>query len=405
MSDTATQPAQTSTEAGRLHLGFLDGLRGLAALYVVVFHIWLLGRANGLPWEYAKATLGLAFGRSAVAVFIVLSGFCLMMPVARSSDGRLRGGTLLYLKRRARRLLPPYYAALAVSMLAILAMPGLESNRALWYHHVTPAFTPGSILSHLLLVHNFHAEWTFTINGALWSVAAEWQIYFIFPLLLLPVWNRWGLSGLLAAGFITGLAPYYLIKNLTVTSWFIGLFTMGMAGAVVQFHPTRYQRLRSRVPWGSGAVLCAGIYFAFMAWLLLSRQEDRWFGWMGDWRVDTLVGVGTTCLLLFCARPASSTGEVRPFILKVLEHPACILLGTFSYSLYLVHEPVLGLLEYYLFPLQLPPTSMFLIVLGLGTPAAVLVAYAFHLLVEKRFMSPGASVAATARAAIASPAP
>ena len=104
-----------------VHLAHLDGLRGLAALFVVLHHVWL----TVWPLEYGLAPVGsaalltgvFAFGHFAVAVFIVLSGFCLTLPVARA--GELRGGARRFFRRRARRILPPYYAALALSLLLL----------------------------------------------------------------------------------------------------------------------------------------------------------------------------------------------------------------------------------------------------------------------------------------------
>ena len=94
LATTNTHSLNPPTEAGpgqtgRVRLAFLDGLRGLSAFYVMLFH---LGAPVGLPlglslvWEWTH------FGRSAVGVFIVLSGYSLMLPVARSADGHLRGG-------------------------------------------------------------------------------------------------------------------------------------------------------------------------------------------------------------------------------------------------------------------------------------------------------------------------
>lgn len=149
--------------AGRLHLGFLDGLRGLAAFYVVCHH-FLAWSSSALPRWAQRAVSWADFGHTAVGIFIVLSGFSLMLPVARSQNGRLRGGVRLYLSRRARRILPPYYAALLLSLL-----PSALFSRPL---------TLASVLSHAVLLHNLDPRWCHDINMALWSVATEWQIYF-----------------------------------------------------------------------------------------------------------------------------------------------------------------------------------------------------------------------------------
>lgn len=87
--------AVTSANTPRVRLDFLDGLRGLAALYVVMHHTW-----DEMGWQGRQALLPLPVqhvmsffmpGSFAVTIFIVLSGYCLMLPVVRSEDLSLRG--------------------------------------------------------------------------------------------------------------------------------------------------------------------------------------------------------------------------------------------------------------------------------------------------------------------------
>src|SRR5437764_4213800 len=98
----------------RRWLAGLDGLRGLAALYVVVNHVFL--RAfPGYPVNHAPFWAGwFIYGRFAVVVFIVLSGFSLALSPAR--HGWRLGGLSPFARRRARRILPAYWAALAFSL-------------------------------------------------------------------------------------------------------------------------------------------------------------------------------------------------------------------------------------------------------------------------------------------------
>ena len=112
-------PAALVHGAQRAHLDHLDGVRGLAALFVVLHHAWLL-TADHFPIAAETGLLGLLtnwllYGHLAVDVFIVLSGFCLILPVARSG-GALAGGAAGFYRRRARRILPPYFAALTISV-------------------------------------------------------------------------------------------------------------------------------------------------------------------------------------------------------------------------------------------------------------------------------------------------
>ena len=86
---------------------------------MILHHAWLL-TADRSPIAAETDLLGLLtnwllYGHLAVDVFIVLSGFCLMLPVARSG-GALADGARGFFVRRARRILPPYFAAFTISV-------------------------------------------------------------------------------------------------------------------------------------------------------------------------------------------------------------------------------------------------------------------------------------------------
>src|SRR5438270_10850001 len=97
----------------RQRLAGLDGIRGLAALFVVVNHIFL--RAfPGYPVDHAPFWAGwFIYGRFAVVVFIVLSGFSLALSPAR--HGWRLDAISRFAQRRAPRILPASWAALAAS--------------------------------------------------------------------------------------------------------------------------------------------------------------------------------------------------------------------------------------------------------------------------------------------------
>src|SRR3954463_12644923 len=97
-----------------LRLAGLDGVRGLAALFVVVNHVFL--RAfPGYPVDRAPFWAGwFIYGRVAGVVFIVLSGFSLPRPPAR--HGWRLDAVSRFARRRARRILPAYWAALVFSL-------------------------------------------------------------------------------------------------------------------------------------------------------------------------------------------------------------------------------------------------------------------------------------------------
>ncbi len=122
---TPAPPAPAAAPAARQRLAGLDGLRGLAAVYVVINHVFLR-TFPGYPADHAPFWAGwLIYGRFAVVVFIVLSGFSLALSPGRHG---WRLDTLSgFAQRRAWRILPAYWAALAFSLAVawlIVPQPG-----------------------------------------------------------------------------------------------------------------------------------------------------------------------------------------------------------------------------------------------------------------------------------------
>ena len=155
--------------AARLH--GLDGIRGVAALFVVLHHCWLLS-FPGYPSNTGPWWLGwLVYGHFAVVVFIVLSGFSLAIGPSRSG-WQLRS-VREFARRRAWRILPPYWAALAFSLAVawwVVAQPDTHEP------------TAKSVAVYGFLVQDLFGSPS--PNGAFWSIAIEAQLYILFPLLL-----------------------------------------------------------------------------------------------------------------------------------------------------------------------------------------------------------------------------
>src|SRR4051794_25264744 len=109
-----TCPDADPSAMPRQRLDALDGLRGLAALGVLVLHVWMF--SYGDLHRPPKGFLDLVFGelRLGVQLFFVLSGFLIFRPfVAAALDGARRAPRLSrYAIRRAARILPGYWLAL-----------------------------------------------------------------------------------------------------------------------------------------------------------------------------------------------------------------------------------------------------------------------------------------------------
>jgi peptidoglycan/LPS O-acetylase OafA/YrhL len=370
-----------------LRLEYLDGLRAVASLYVLLFHAGVGFNSGKLVGPARLLRQALVFGHDSVAIFIVLSGYCLMLPVARA-EGQLVRGLGSYFARRAWRILPPYYATVLGSLLLIALVPTLETPTKTIWDDTFPAFALAPIASHLLLVHNLFRRLAFTIDGPLWSVATEWQIYFFFPLLLLPVWRRFGALATILVGFVVGGSLVWLAPEAasTAASWYIGLFALGMSAAGVSFasRPLE-QSLRERVPWGVLSALLL-VPLAVGCTVLIKF----WFRHLP--LSDALVGLTTACWLVYLTRRALSPAtRARPALLRLLESAPLVAVGRFSYSLYLTHLPVVALCYFGLRGLALSESALTLLLVALSLPASLLVSCAFFWVFERRFVgSPAA---------------
>jgi peptidoglycan/LPS O-acetylase OafA/YrhL len=334
-------------------------------LFVVLHHMWLTAwpafPRNTGPWWLGW----LLYGHMAVAVFIVVSGFSLAL-VPMRNGGKLAGGTRRFVRRRAWRILPAYWAALVLSIVvtAWLLQPDLGASA------VGKAFAV-----HGLLLQDVVGS--ATPNGALWSIAVEWQIYFVFPLILLL--GRW--TSLWAAVLVTAVvvivaheiattgAPFDKINH--VTPQFLVLFAMGVLA--VQLGGERAAAVRR--PLGAAA-LAAFLAFALVAASKGSEWVVAHFFWM-----DLLFGLGVACTLTLLY----AGGGVR--MRGVLASRTAIWLGLFSYSIYLVHDPIVGVLsKYAIGPMDLPPLAAFGLMLVVGLPLVLAFCYGFHLLFEAPFL-------------------
>ncbi|MEA5602808.1 acyltransferase [Nostoc sp. UHCC 0252] len=378
-----TKVTEKPTE-NRLHLPYLDGLRGLASLYVVLVHVEpAIGEQ--LPIHWSIFVRAMKYGAFSVISFIVLSGYVLMLPVARSENGHLPGHFSNYIKRRSRRILPPYYVNLLICLLLAAIVFILEKftsfqwNESAGIGSFSPNFSLIDVLSHLLLVHNLSDKTYLTINSPMWTIATEWQMYFLFPLLLLPIWRRFGLLVLVIIAFVIGLTPIYLLNGFLqqANPWLLGIFCLGMAAADIGFsQKPRLVAFRNSLPWGRLAIV-----FTCVAFITEWRQLG-----LHIWINQSFAGLAFACLFVSLTKSIIE-GKQPSLILQILQHPWAIALGTFSYSLYLMHGPVLVFVRYFLFYLPISPDMFAAASYLVGTIMSLIISYWFYLFFERPFMS------------------
>jgi len=184
------------SRAGGSRVLGIDTLRGLSAAAVFVCHVGGYWTFLDLPSPAANV---LSFGAHGVDVFIVISGFCLALPFA--APGR-RVATGAFYGRRAWRILPAYWVALAVA--TVLAVVPATAR-----HVVAEPATAGDVVVHVVGMQTWLPSTLGTINGSLWSISLEIQLYLVFPILVL-VWRRFGV-GVLVAGSALLAAVWWLL--------------------------------------------------------------------------------------------------------------------------------------------------------------------------------------------------
>jgi peptidoglycan/LPS O-acetylase OafA/YrhL len=345
-------------------LAGLDGIRGLAALYVVVNHVFL--RAfPGYPVDHAPFWAAwFIYGRFAVVVFIVLSGFSLALSPARHG-GRL-GAVSTFAQRRAWRILPAYWAALAFSLaVAWLVVP--QPGRGV--PDLKSVVVNGLLVQNIVPAHS--------PNAAFWSMAVEAQLYIAFPLLLLMV-RRWGAIVMLATVTLVVAAVGIVGPHVAHLDTFViqsppdlaALFAVGMLAAGI----VGASRARQGWPWPRLALAAAAPVLVTAWW-----QGSVWTLDHLYW-VDLALGPAIACLL-------ASLATGRPGrLLRLLDAQPIRSLGSFSYSLYLTHAPIVAIVcERVVAGRVAPGAPTFLVSLALVLPLTIVFARVFAAVFEIPF--------------------
>ncbi|KJL39894.1 Acyltransferase family protein [Microbacterium trichothecenolyticum] len=341
-------------------------------MLVVAYHAFLFtghtgDAAEAMPlWE-----LVIGMGYIGVAVFIVLSGYVLMLPVTMTPDLTFRGGMGRFFKRRARRILPPYYAALLFGLLLIFLVPVMSQPADTAWDSKLPV-TIGGLVSHLLLVQDFSPEWIFQINGPLWSVAVEWQIYFVMALALLPLWRRIPAPAIVSVLLVVTVASDFLNIGAFIHPWFVALFACGMWAAQLTFSVRAPKRL------GLLVLATAAVSVALML-------GTKVVGLPTTAIAETTAGITVALALVWLGRREVAGRPAA--ISRFFRARPMMFLGLISYSVYLFHSPILALGNLLLLPLGLPTVVQYLVMTFACIPVAVFVSWLMFLLVERHFLN------------------
>ena len=329
-----------SAEHDRRYVASLTGLRGIAALFVFVFHY---GYFNpGIRLDLSIPVIGgvlqfpLGFGFAGVDLFFVLSGFLLSLPFARASLSQAAQQPLKrYYKRRLLRVFPAYYA-----QLAIILMVGT------WFLTWKPLDTT-SLLAHLLMFFNIGWNPVQPMVGIWWTLPVELSFYLLLPLI----------SSFMRPGRWLIFMPACILLSLLYRFWCADHFAAAPEGAVflaashlpgslpefllgasaallVQWLDLR--SIKRPAAWLlDGLFLAGAALVSIWFWNVMLPNGDVY--WSGHWSmVIAPLALGTALsLMVMSLYWGSRIGRV------LFANPVVYFFGLISYSLYLWHFIVL----------------------------------------------------------------
>jgi peptidoglycan/LPS O-acetylase OafA/YrhL len=319
-----------TADPSRNHLPALDGLRGIAILAVVAFHVAVVASANA-PWAYRSAAPWYAWpafaGSLGVDLFFVLSGFLVLRSwrsIRTRYDRDGFGAVVEFARRRGRRIFPPYLFALAI--LVPWRVP----------HWLSSAEGLSNIAMFASLNHFLDPSLPAKLSTVTWSLTTETHFYVLLPILA-SVGVRYGWGRMLAC-----LLVATVWWRLTVggtgdeAEWILGRadqFVAGMFGCTLvdayrngETSPVLRFLTGRRAGWLLGGVL-ATIALAHGGLRLLPKPLFFLV------TLHAIVGIAVAGLIVrwLCF------GRTRLLRNRVLGG-----LGLVSYSLYLWHWPLLA---------------------------------------------------------------
>jgi peptidoglycan/LPS O-acetylase OafA/YrhL len=293
-----------------------------------------------------------------VDLFFVISGFCLAYPilVARRTG---KGGDFspeTFFAKRFTRILPPYYATIVLCLFAWFIFQMLR---------VSPptAFNPNLRIGDIIAQFFMMDRGTYLVNGSFWTLFIEFRWYFMFPFLLL-LWIRSARAYFLLMTCL--VIAYALTCARSIDIGVLPAFMLGIVAADVHIGKPAWLKY-------TPILTCVAFDIALLLEPYSSSPdssgiEQRAFYGQGN------IGWYLTCF--FFVQAGGSWAPLR----ALLETPPLVFIGTISYSIYLVHQPIVSYISERLGK-TLGDTGAF----AASFIASIVVGGIFWWLIERRF--------------------
>ena len=247
-------------------IAVLDGVRAIAVLMVIVFHVNRVSGDNIWSWRTEPLTFAISTaGGTGVTLFFVLSGFLLFMPFAKALLSNVSWPLLrVYYMRRVFRIFPGYYVSLFLLIF-------------FWHPEYLTAAYRGRLLLFLTFLMDASTGTFRQLNGPFWTLATEWQFYMILPLLCIAI------------GLLTRWVP--LQQRLRAVA--LSLLAVILGGLALRFWGIYYHDHS----WQS---------FLGMPAYLVNDLRIILYGQTGKYTEDFAVGMFISLLYIYAQRPSTS---------------------------------------------------------------------------------------------------
>lgn len=328
------------------HLKFegLDVLRGLLAITVCIAHGWqiFIMPIDGLN-TYIGNFLGLA-ARLAVLCFFCISGFVVALSIKRNIDKLGDFHPMEYVASRAFRIIPPLLFVIALAYLLVQIADFLEISNL--PEGITGARTkfetkPNTQLRCLVTLC-IKGELTGILNGPLWSLQYEIQLYVMLGLLATVLFMKRNFTGRVLALFIliSYVTAIFHIRdaagNFHMQIIWFAIFASGSFGLIA------LNKLTTRVLLtliGIGFSICSILISTYSHSRIMSDLDSSWELILAQ----LIFGMACAAAIVFMSRKGGNESMAA--------------LGKFSYTLYILHFPVF-LMTYFLIVNYFPVYSL-----------------------------------------------
>jgi peptidoglycan/LPS O-acetylase OafA/YrhL len=348
--------------AHKKNLISIDIARAFAALGVFYYHQHcgsILARYTGINLFGYTEGFGAFY---AVPLFFLISGYCIHLSNLKYLKEQKALPIKQYYKRRFLRIYPPYLAAVIFSLLV---------------NHLTLPNYPNSwsdLLIHVFLLQGLDAQYFNSINVVLWTITIEMAFYIIYPFFY---YLRLKLSldrAILSVLIISAVSIiYFSRKNDVMITQFYCVFNLWFAWCCGAYIADKKAFCAKDLNKTIYKIIYAAILLVFI-WLQFYPPAN--FG-IVKYQVNILIW---TAPLLFLLNKEHWLEKRKSYFLKIFSA-----VGLSSYSLYLLHEPLIALKNYLVH--EYLPHNLLLAGVFIGIFVIPFITWLSYLYIEKPFIS------------------